>query len=81
MSAVSAPRGASLEASLLAAFAGICSQCGENVVSGMIYALLGVSAMARVSLGDFCFTGFLLWLVSRVSNEQQRPNLVSSCNN
>ena len=38
-----------MEGSLLAAVTRICMQCGENVVSGMIYALLGVSAMTRVS--------------------------------
>ncbi|KAG0588025.1 hypothetical protein KC19_2G209500 [Ceratodon purpureus] len=48
LSAITAPRGVPLKGSLLAAVTRICMQCGENVVSGMIYALLGVSAMTRV---------------------------------
>lgn len=50
MSVVIAPRAVALDVSLLAAVTRICLQCGENVVSGIICALLGVSAMARVSL-------------------------------
>lgn len=36
------------KASLVAVTARICHQSGENVISGILYALLGVSAMARV---------------------------------
>lgn len=54
MSAVTSLRGVSSDGSLLAAVTRMCVQCGENVVSGMIYALLGVSAMTRVSLSEPC---------------------------
>jgi transportin-3 len=37
-----------LEGSLLTVVSRICLQCGENIISGMLYALLGVSAMTRV---------------------------------
>lgn len=43
-----------LEGSLLAVFTRLCMQSGENVISGMIYALLGVSAMTRVGHAQFC---------------------------
>lgn len=37
-----------VEISLSGVFLRICSECGENAVSGVVYALLGVSAMTRV---------------------------------
>lgn len=49
LSAFTAPRSVSLDGSFLGAAARVCLQCGENVVSGMMYALLGVSAITRVS--------------------------------
>eukprot|EP00249_Psilotum_nudum_P018325 c26750_g1_i1 orf=560-3634(-) len=36
------------EGSLAAVTLSVCSQCGESAVSGVVYALLGVSAMARL---------------------------------
>lgn len=38
----------------MAVFTRLCLQSGENVISGMIYALLGVSAMTRVGHARFC---------------------------
>ncbi|XP_024393612.1 transportin MOS14 isoform X2 [Physcomitrium patens] len=49
LSAFTAPRSVSLDGSFLGAAARVCLQCGENVVSGMMYALLGVSAITRVN--------------------------------
>ncbi|BFI28436.1 transportin-3 [Marchantia polymorpha subsp. ruderalis] len=51
--------------SLATVTAKICYQSGENVISGILYALLGVSAMARVhkattilqQLAAFCYIG------------------------
>ncbi|KAL3697054.1 hypothetical protein R1sor_011130 [Riccia sorocarpa] len=50
---------------LISVTARICHQSGENVISGILYALLGVSAMARVhksttilqQLAAFCYIG------------------------
>ncbi|EFJ12365.1 hypothetical protein SELMODRAFT_446653 [Selaginella moellendorffii] len=38
----------SVDCPLTAAVLKICTQCGESIVSGMLYALLGPSAMSRV---------------------------------
>lgn len=70
-----------LEGSLLTVVSRICLQCGENIISGMLYALLGVSAMTRVRhiLGwampecILCFCrlmscAFIYWTSARAHN-------------